>query len=219
MQVILRTADKQDTFYFGNAIGETGNSPADALVDGTDFVGARDNPHTVANRADIDDRFDFDRDSLVNVTDVDAVRDNATNIATALRLITVPRQSSASSGQLLARVLAPYTVLAVSGANFDALADAHGPENPASAAADFLPSQRKMAHDAVFADSAYLEGDTSFKRSKQSTVRSARVACAHTGVTQSDRLGPGATAFELKKETVVREMSSGLCRGRHLPKF
>ena len=49
-----------DTFYFGNAIGDTGNSFIDAMVSPTDEVAVRNGPHTMAvNPATIDDTCDF----------------------------------------------------------------------------------------------------------------------------------------------------------------
>ncbi|NIM48762.1 MAG: hypothetical protein GTO22_05810, partial [Gemmatimonadales bacterium] len=45
---VLANADtglsETDVFYFGNAIGESGNSPTDAMVNAADMLGARDNP-------------------------------------------------------------------------------------------------------------------------------------------------------------------------------
>jgi len=80
-----------DVFYFGNAVGETGNSPTDAEVTPADEVVVRDNPHTLLhNPASITDACDFDRDRKVGPTEVIFVRENATNSTTALRLITVP---------------------------------------------------------------------------------------------------------------------------------
>jgi len=79
-----------DVFYFGNAIGETGNSPSDAKVTPTDAIGCRNNPHTSQNPAGITDAYDFDRDTHVGPTDEIICRDNGTNSMTALCLITVP---------------------------------------------------------------------------------------------------------------------------------
>jgi len=79
-----------DVFYFGNAIGETGNSPSDAKVTPTDAIGCRNNPHTSQNPAAITDAYDFDRDTHVGPTDEIICRDNGTNSQTALKLITVP---------------------------------------------------------------------------------------------------------------------------------
>jgi hypothetical protein len=80
-----------DVFYFGNAIGETGNSATDATVKPTDEIGARNNPHTLGeNPAGIDDVYDFDRDKKVGPTDEIIARNHGTNSLTALKLITVP---------------------------------------------------------------------------------------------------------------------------------
>jgi hypothetical protein len=80
-----------DVFYFGNAIGETGNSATDATVKPTDEIDTRNNPHTLGgNPADIDDAYDFDRDKKVGPTDEIIARNNGTNSLTALKLITVP---------------------------------------------------------------------------------------------------------------------------------
>jgi len=80
-----------DTFYFGNAIGETGNSASDAEVTAWDIINVRNDPHTLAvNPADITDVCDFNRDRKVGPTDEVIVRNNATNMYTALYLIAVP---------------------------------------------------------------------------------------------------------------------------------
>ena len=80
-----------DVFYFGDAIGETGNSPADAEVTPSDEIMVRDNPHTLANNpAAIDEACDFNRDRKVGPTDEILARNNGTSGPTALQLITVP---------------------------------------------------------------------------------------------------------------------------------
>jgi VCBS repeat-containing protein len=76
-----------DVFYFGNAIGESGDNPANALVNATDVIGTRDNPHGPFNPAPMNDRYDFNRDRLVNATDLVIARDHVTSPLTALRLI------------------------------------------------------------------------------------------------------------------------------------
>jgi hypothetical protein len=79
-----------DVFYFGNAIGECGNSAADAQVNANDVGGARDNPHSLLNKAAVDDVYDYNRDRLVNAADVGTARDNPTTLFTAVKLIIVP---------------------------------------------------------------------------------------------------------------------------------
>lgn len=87
-----------DQFYVGNAVGETGNSPLNAFVDGTDFARVRDNPRNFINRAPVDFNYDINRDSFVDGTDVALVRDNSTNFITALKLIAPVGSNNAGSG-------------------------------------------------------------------------------------------------------------------------
>ena len=80
-----------DVFYFGNAIGETGNSTTDAKVTPADAIGVRNNPHSVnTHPAAIDNAYDFNRDKKVGPTDSIIARNNGTNSSTALQLITAP---------------------------------------------------------------------------------------------------------------------------------
>jgi hypothetical protein len=81
---------KNEVFYVGNAVGESGNSITDALVNAIDEIGARNNPHSPFNPAPKDDPFDFNRDKLVNATDQIIARNNRTSPFTALKLITPP---------------------------------------------------------------------------------------------------------------------------------
>ena len=80
-----------DVCYFGNAIGETGNSPSDAEVTPTDEVNVRNNPATLAaSSASVESAYDFNRDKKVGPTDAIICRNNGTSSATALQLISVP---------------------------------------------------------------------------------------------------------------------------------
>jgi len=91
---------QNDVFYFGNAIGESGDSASSAAVNIVDFGGARDNPHNAFNRATITDVYDFDRDQFVNVVELGLVRDNGTNAFNDLNLISVPANpGTADAGQ------------------------------------------------------------------------------------------------------------------------
>ena len=77
-----------DVFYFGNAIGETGDSLTDAEVTPTDEVYVRNNPATLAvSSASISHAGDFNRDKKVGPTDQILCRNNGTNSSTALQLI------------------------------------------------------------------------------------------------------------------------------------
>ncbi len=57
-----------DVFYFGLALGETGNSAQDAVITADDVVLTR-NQHSLWSRVGIDDPCDFNRDGLVSSLD------------------------------------------------------------------------------------------------------------------------------------------------------
>ena len=89
-----------DVHYWGNAIGETGNLTTNAYVDVSDSRGVRSNPHpSTLNPAPLDDKFDFNRDKLVNVQDDAFVRANPTNALTALKLIDLTGSGGAAEGE------------------------------------------------------------------------------------------------------------------------
>ena len=90
-----------DTFYFGNAIGDTKNSATDAMVDGTDFAAVRDNPRDFLNRAAIDSVFDLNRDSFVDGTDLAIVRDFATDITNDVHLLNLTDQPAGEPAPVL----------------------------------------------------------------------------------------------------------------------
>jgi len=82
-----------DVFFFGNAIGETGNCPVDARVSPADVVAVRNNPRAIGtNPAAITDPWDFNRDLKVGPTDEIICRTHGTShgAGTCLELITAP---------------------------------------------------------------------------------------------------------------------------------
>ena len=79
-----------DVFYFGNAVGESGNSATDAKVNAFDMLAARNNQRHFLDPAPIDFPFDYNRDRRVNVFDMLIARNNTTHFLNALKLITVP---------------------------------------------------------------------------------------------------------------------------------
>jgi hypothetical protein len=86
-----------DVFYFGNALGEAGNAPGNALVSAIDEIEARNDPHGVLNPATILNRHDYTRDGLVNAADQIAARNNGTTLVNALKLISVPAVKAAAA--------------------------------------------------------------------------------------------------------------------------
>ena len=81
-----------DVFYFGNAIGESGNSPFDAQVTPIDELLAKINRELFIP-ASVDNDYDYDRDRLVSSIDEIIARSYQTNSETDLNLITVPTGS------------------------------------------------------------------------------------------------------------------------------
>jgi hypothetical protein len=97
-----------DVFYFGNAIGETGNSPGtNALVNSTDEIRTRANPRSALSPAPVTFDYDFNRDRQVNSTDQIIARFNITTPLSALQLIT---PSAASSAALASTPASPEEV-------------------------------------------------------------------------------------------------------------
>ena len=86
-----------DVFYFGNAVGESGNSTTDAKVNAFDMLGARNNMRSFLDDVPIDFPFDYNRDQRVNVFDMLIARNHRTHFVNALKLITVPGAKEASS--------------------------------------------------------------------------------------------------------------------------
>jgi len=78
---------ENDVFYFGNAVGESGNSNADAHVSTADLLLARNNPRSFLAPPGVDFPYDFNRDGRVNVTDVLLARNNQTERGGGLELI------------------------------------------------------------------------------------------------------------------------------------
>src|SRR5205085_5654352 len=109
---------KDFVFYFGNAAGESGNSSSDAIVNATDEIGARNDPHkSVLNPADITNVHDYNRDGLVNATDEIIARNNSTSILTALKLIAAPATAGSSpNNSATAASSAPFSDRRITGA-------------------------------------------------------------------------------------------------------
>ncbi len=84
-----------DVFYFGNAIGESGNSTTDAKVNALDVLLARNNPQNMTNPALLNSPYDYNRDARVNATDMLIARDSQTHLLNALNLITIPDAKNA----------------------------------------------------------------------------------------------------------------------------
>jgi uncharacterized protein YkwD len=85
-----------DVFYFGNAIGETGDQNNAANVGITDYVNTRSNILSFLTPATITNTFDFNRDGRVDGTDEVITRGNT---GLSLTLFTPPASAGASVTQ------------------------------------------------------------------------------------------------------------------------
>jgi hypothetical protein len=77
-----------DIFYFGNAIGDSGNSPTDAAVTSADVLAARGHP--AAGPVAIDNPWDYNRDGCVNSADMTVAQTNPTVGTAVLILLAAP---------------------------------------------------------------------------------------------------------------------------------
>ena len=83
-----------DVFYYGSAVGETGDSAANAVVNAADLFGVRAH---LRGAGGVASRWDLNRDGRVNVTDMNVVRRYRTVAGRALSLITAPGQPAISA--------------------------------------------------------------------------------------------------------------------------
>jgi hypothetical protein len=81
-------------FYFGNAVGDVGNTTANAIVSSADEALIRLNFTTGFGTVPVTSPYDIDKNRFVQTSDAALSRANQTTAFTALRLISVPAQSS-----------------------------------------------------------------------------------------------------------------------------
>jgi len=103
-----------DVFYFGSAIGESGNDPANAQVDLEDELAARGRRSGFSPAA-LTNPHDFNRDGRVNASDELIARHNPATGLGALQLITVPA-AGAPQSTVGAAVVRPLPSAEIEGA-------------------------------------------------------------------------------------------------------
>ena len=94
LQVTMLASDhtgltSPDVFYFGNAIGESGNSPTDAAVTAADALAARGRISASTSVA-IDNHWDYNRDGLITSADMQAAQQHYTAGDAVLILFAAP---------------------------------------------------------------------------------------------------------------------------------
>ena len=88
---------QNDVFYFGNIVGETGNSAANATVNISD-IGAVRGSQSGFGTVPIGNAYDHNRDGRVNLADLAITRENQSGF-TPVSLITTPVGSSSLTSQ------------------------------------------------------------------------------------------------------------------------
>ena len=111
---------QEDSFFYGSAPGDVGDSLTDFVVNASDVISVRGNPHIFVNPAELDDVWDINRDSLVNATDMLIARKNSTSFPTALQVIT---PDIVQNGPLPLESAAPATAPATAPTTAPAVAD------------------------------------------------------------------------------------------------
>ena len=138
-----------DVFYFGNAVGESGNSLANAAVDATDEIGARNHPHWFMDPAPIYDAYDYNRDKKVDATDQIIARNNQTFFLNDLNLIAMPLPPAAG-GPVSSATVQVAMHLASSGSRIQQTANSQ-------VAVPTIPS---ATYDAVFEEGVATESES-----------------------------------------------------------
>ncbi|MEX0641577.1 MAG: LamG-like jellyroll fold domain-containing protein [Pirellulales bacterium] len=120
LQVVVRSTANTglavpDVFYFGNAVGETGNSATNALVTAADQLLTRLHPAGRSNPAPVTSPYDFNRDGLVDSGDEIIARTAYNGQGGILRLLTVPT----GDGSLVGPVASPQNLAEATAASVD----------------------------------------------------------------------------------------------------
>ncbi len=166
LQVTVLATDRtsrveNDVFYFGNAIGESGNSATDAKVEFADMLRTRENQRNFLNPAPIDFQFDSNRDARVNVVDMLIARNQRTHFLNDLKLISVPGgkaagKDAAENPEASGRNVAPQQAGAPSGPVLPKLdwlfeyEQTHASRRPSDSGKDAAKPESTPALDVVF---------------------------------------------------------------------
>jgi hypothetical protein len=94
-----------DTFYFGNAVAETGNSSANAVVDGADFMDLLRQQGTAASS---NSRYDLNRDGQIDMWDLLAIVAHHLIAGDTLQLIRPGPQAVPSLGDSIRAMAISY---------------------------------------------------------------------------------------------------------------
>lgn len=141
-----------DVHYWGNYVGETGDSATDAVVDLEDRNRIRDKQNNFLTLAEITNPYDLNRDRWVDLVDRNLVRDNQSNFLSQLLLMTAPAAGSIGGSQV--EVL--RSSVALNSVRADSWAAVGQPESISSSPIEEAPtgdaSQAPSRWDSVYHD-------------------------------------------------------------------
>lgn len=188
-----------DIFYFGNALGDTGNSTSDAKVTLADRDLIRANFSQAAGSAGVVSRYDINRDSKASQADADLVSKNLDSASSELALITVPVE------ERVLELASTVSIEAVRGAAQDS-----GCDIAAALAAE--------SDHPVRAPSIVLHGNSLQLRHRTMPGQRCRLQSAPrltgpwTDVPESDRAADGQGEIQLEIPTAAEVHAQGFLR-------
>ena len=171
-----------DVFYFGNAIGESGDNQANAVVDPQDETASRTHK-TGFLAAAIDNHYDYNRDGRVNATDDLIARHNRTDDTgdNPLQLIAAPVGDPLSAGDTL-RPLSAVADTAIT--------------QPATASADVAASQTATSLAAVDVVTSHPAALLEDNRISQPAYTAAEIAISQAETSQATtEIAPASAIF------------------------
>ena len=81
-----------DVFYFGSAVGDTGNAAGNTRVDGSDIGAVQANLTDLFTQAGVDSHFDINRDRRIDGSDIGVVQSNLSSLFSSTSLPTAPEE-------------------------------------------------------------------------------------------------------------------------------
>ena len=164
-----------DVFYFGNAIGESGDNPANAVVDFQDELASRTHKSGIPI-APITNPYDYNRDGRVNATDDIIVRHNRTDGTSGnpLQLISAPVGAPLAAGDALQSLpLSPVVEIAplqTATASMDIAVSQSVPLSPVEIISTSSAKMSPVAVEIILASAASTPAQSPFITFSRSSV-------------------------------------------------
>jgi glucose/arabinose dehydrogenase len=90
-----------DVFFFGNAVGDSGqqDTATMAIVDSNDGLAARNHPASLLSGVPVTNPYDYNRDAIVDSNDELVARNNPSNVRTVVRFLNLSNPPAAPAGE------------------------------------------------------------------------------------------------------------------------